>query len=87
MVRPSGMAGRRKWGYVSAGDSAIQLGTRGVEIEITGDAKNKTAEAKVGTVYVGKAGIKWKPKGKRSPGGTVTWGELGRLYDGWKIRP
>ncbi|MFZ0700015.1 MAG: hypothetical protein WAN74_07515 [Thermoplasmata archaeon] len=81
------MAGRRKWGYVSAGDSAIWLGTRGVEIEITGDAKNKTAEAKVGTVYIGKAGIKRKPKGKRVPGATISWGSLDRLYGGWKIKP
>lgn len=77
-----------RYAYVSLGDSAwVKLGAKGIKVEITTEDKAKAGkESKRGTVWVGKAGIRWVPKGGHGDvgvrGAQLTWDQLDKIASG-----
>lgn len=73
---PEAMA--TKYAYVTLGDTAwVKLGSKGIQLYIaTEDETKKGKESMVGKLMVGKAGIRWLPKGRKGKGAKIEWWEL-----------
>ncbi|MCI4338748.1 MAG: hypothetical protein L3J68_00235 [Thermoplasmata archaeon] len=74
---------RKRFAYISSGDTAFKLGVKGIEIYISAADHPNKKEAVVGTLFVAKAGIRWLPKrgkavlkGKHVAGYKISWDEL-----------
>lgn len=77
-----------RYAYLTLGDSAwVKLGAKGIKVEITTEDKSKAGgEATRGTLWVGKAGIRWVKKHGKDKKGVkgvpVSWDELDHIADG-----
>jgi hypothetical protein len=71
----------QKYAYVTLGETAwVKLGSKGIGLFITTeDPTKKGKESMVGTLRVGKAGIRWLPKGRKGKGAKIEWWELDEL--------
>ena len=76
----------KKYAYLETGETFLTLGNVGLAIYITGQKSGGSAESAVGTLFVGKAGIRWLPKkkwpkqkGRRVVGAPISWDELDEL--------
>lgn len=80
----------KTFAYIETGETYLTLGSKGIAVYITSQQKTGGgSERVVGTLFVGKAGIRWLPKkkwsvvkGRRVLGAPVSWSKLDEIAKG-----